>query len=221
MKSILLACAALVHHICSVVSRQLAESIIAVNDWPLQDLCISQQEACFWDKIQEILNTKLQIKKTCNKTYTFYYLSNRHTLLNHHNASLYLLLHIMETRCKSHPHLSTRWDGEKKSCLGSTHNANQILMKSWKLLPLYCSFRAVCSLQTKGWLKFFQIKLHTWTYCTCCSFCGLLWSDIQTIETEFQITTTLLRWRVKFTDTESMLHPSIYVCKKSLWVSWE
>lgn len=169
-------------------------------------------------------NFKHQItnkENICNKTYTFYYLSNRHTLLNHHNASLYLLLHIMETRCKSHSHLSTRWDGEKKSCLGSTHNANQILMKSWKLLPLYCSFRAVCSLQTKGWLKFFQIKLHTWTYCTCCSFCGLLWSDIQTIETEFQITTTLLRWRGKFTDTESMLHPSIYVCKKSLWVSWE
>lgn len=64
LKSILLACAALVHHLCSVVSRQLAESIIAVNDWPLQDLCISQQEACFWDKIQEILQTKLQIKKT-------------------------------------------------------------------------------------------------------------------------------------------------------------
>lgn len=72
-------------------------------------------------------NFKHQItnkENICNKTYTFYYLSNRHTLLNHHNASLYLLLHIMETRCKSHSHLSTRWDGEKKSCLGSTHNVN-------------------------------------------------------------------------------------------------
>lgn len=38
--------AALLHDLCPVVSRQLAESVITVNYRPLHDLSISQQETC-------------------------------------------------------------------------------------------------------------------------------------------------------------------------------
>jgi len=52
-KGILLARAASVHDFSSVVSRELAESIVAVNDWPLHDLCVSQQETGFCKKIHQ------------------------------------------------------------------------------------------------------------------------------------------------------------------------
>lgn len=42
---ILLACAALVHDFSSVVSGQFAETIIAVNNRPVDNLRIPQQEA--------------------------------------------------------------------------------------------------------------------------------------------------------------------------------
>lgn len=44
---ILLARAAPVHDLSSVVSRQLAESIIAVHNWPIHNLCIPQQKTGF------------------------------------------------------------------------------------------------------------------------------------------------------------------------------
>lgn len=47
---LLLACAALVHDLSSVVSGQLAESIIAVYDRPLHNLCIPQQETGFCEQ---------------------------------------------------------------------------------------------------------------------------------------------------------------------------
>lgn len=49
-----LARAAPVHDLSSVVTRQLAESIVAVHDRPLQDLCISQQEAGFCRKEKQM-----------------------------------------------------------------------------------------------------------------------------------------------------------------------
>lgn len=48
-KHSLLAHATPVHDFSSVVAGQLAESIVAVNNRPLHDLCISQQETGFWD----------------------------------------------------------------------------------------------------------------------------------------------------------------------------
>lgn len=50
--SILLAGAALVHDFRSVVSRQLAETVIAVNHRPVDNLRVSQQEAGLWNRIQ-------------------------------------------------------------------------------------------------------------------------------------------------------------------------
>lgn len=50
--SILLAGAALVHDLRSVVSRELAETVIAVNHRPVDNLRVSQQEAGLWNKIQ-------------------------------------------------------------------------------------------------------------------------------------------------------------------------
>lgn len=49
---ILLACAALVHDFSSVVPRQLAETVIAVNNRPVHNLRISQQETGLWNKIR-------------------------------------------------------------------------------------------------------------------------------------------------------------------------
>lgn len=57
-ESILLARAAPVHDFSSVVSRQLAESIVAVNDRPLHDLCISQQETGFCNKTDKYSSRK-------------------------------------------------------------------------------------------------------------------------------------------------------------------
>lgn len=45
MRAALLARAAPVHDFGSVVAGQLAEAIVAVNNRPLHNLCISQQEA--------------------------------------------------------------------------------------------------------------------------------------------------------------------------------
>lgn len=47
-----LACAALVHDFSSVVPRELAETIVAVNNRPVHNLGISQQETGLWNKIQ-------------------------------------------------------------------------------------------------------------------------------------------------------------------------
>lgn len=42
------ACAAFLHDLCSVVSRQLAEAVITVNYGPVNNLSVSKQETCLW-----------------------------------------------------------------------------------------------------------------------------------------------------------------------------
>lgn len=46
----LLAGAAAVHDLSSVEARQLAETIVAVHNRPLHNLCVSQQETRFYVK---------------------------------------------------------------------------------------------------------------------------------------------------------------------------
>ena len=41
--------AALLHHLGPVEARQLAESVIAVDDGPLDNLGVSQEEAGLWE----------------------------------------------------------------------------------------------------------------------------------------------------------------------------
>lgn len=57
--------AALVHDFGSVITWQLAESIIAVYHRPLHDLCVSQQEAGFW--VTAEAKARLEYKKV-NRT---------------------------------------------------------------------------------------------------------------------------------------------------------
>lgn len=40
------ACAALLHDLRSMVTRELAEAIVAVDDWPVHNLSIPQHKVC-------------------------------------------------------------------------------------------------------------------------------------------------------------------------------